>query len=568
MTPSLRDYQHVDVPNLREAMKPVRSRVLFDAHCAYGKGHLIAYIVRALAEAGWNVWVMTPRSDLVLDLTKRFCEWGIQHGIIADRSEHEWSPGLPVQLMTTQSASLHKDRFVNWTDKGWMAKPHLAIFDECDEWLAFQEWFYRLYPDCRGLGLTATAYGTQKVYPKVVKGPTITESTLARRLVPIYYYESRPVDPSSLIRKAGEGEEDYHNRFYELNKGQILGGFVENYGSHLQYRYNLVYSGEKGIGQGFTHWLTKQGIPATYIDSDTNRDDLYTWIIPRWREESGRVLVFPKFLGRGNDLPRADALTPICITRSRTLYEQVTGRIMRTMADREGTWLKDATGAPLKPNSVFFDHAAWIQEHGIIYQNDHVAVPRNIKMLGYKGESLRLTQQKDRTARTLHCQRCKAVFDIATNRVCPACGADQIKAWKPRVVCSREEYAALSEEAKQNAIEQIPATTTPLGFDAQTVEQKLKGKTKAQRRRLWAELRYYFITNFNAYRARNGTYPLDKKGQPKDPIRTAKGVYFGRFGEWPEFAWDKDEPVEYGTEVRAWVERRFKSAVEAKHASN
>lgn len=556
MTPTLRDFQAADVANLSQAMRPVRSRTLFKAHCAYGKGHLAAHITRRSADAGWGVWVVTPRADLVDELSARFCAWGIQHGIVADRSSYDWATGLPVQVMTTQSASRHRNTLLGWTDRGWMPRPHLLIFDECDEWLAFQLWMYAHYPDARGLGLTATDGGTQKVYPRVVRGPSVTESTLARRLVPIYYFEGRPIDPAAYLQLEGESEEEYNNRFFRVHKGQILGGFEEDYERLLKFRRTLVYAGEQGIGQGFTEWANRRGIRAFYVDADTPKDRFQNHILPEWKAQRGSLLVFPKKLGRGNDIPEADALATICPTQSRTNCIQVTGRVMRTVADGAGRWLTDLAdpSAPLKPNAIFLDYAGWIQEHGTIYQEDIVQTPRNVKLLDVRGERVSEQNRLERQARTRQCQNphCRAVYDLV-NRLCPACGQAPSKPWRPAVLCTPEQFAKLSPEAKKNAVEVVPAKTQALGFNPDTQEQKVGGKTKAQRRVIYLQLVDYFTAQYNTHKAQTGSYPKTKAGKLKTPKGTAKGMYFGRFGEWPEWSWDNQEPIPYGDEVRYWV---------------
>jgi superfamily II DNA or RNA helicase len=554
MTPTLREFQSSDVTQLSKAMRPVRSRTLFKAHCAYGKSHLAAHITRRASDAGWNVWVITPRTDLVDDLSARFCAWGIQHGVVADRSSYDWATGLSVQVMTTQSANRHRNMLLNWVDQGYMPKPHLMIFDECDEWLAFQQWMYARYPDARGLGLTATDGGTQKVYPAVVRGPTVTESTLARRLVPIFYFEGRPLDPAAYIQLENETEEEFNNRFFRVHRGQILGGFEEDYERLLTHRRVLVYAGEQGIGQGFTEWANRKGIRAFYVDADTPKERFREQILPAWLAQRGSLLVFPKKLGRGNDIPQADALVTICPTMSRTNCIQVTGRVMRTVADGAGNWLLDETGAELKPNAIFLDHAGWIQEHGTIYQEDIVSTPRNIKVLDVRGEKLSDQNRIERKARTRQCLNptCRAVYDII-ERKCPACGDVRTKPWKPAQLCTPEQFALLSPEAKLNAVEVIPAKTQALGFNPDNLEQKVAGKTKAQRRVIYLQLVDYYTANYNTYRAQHGHYPKTKQGKAKTPKGTAKGMYYGRFHEWPEFAWDSEEPIQYGDEVRYWI---------------
>lgn len=411
----LRPYQVRLIDDLRLALA-THKRVVGYLPTGGGKSHIISFIALSVAEEkvarGSTTWIITPRLLLVDDLHQRFTARGIPHGVIS--SQHDRSIHHPVQIITNTSAVLNVDQWKGDIEAGYWQAPDLIIVDECDFGIAGQKKLAELFPNAFILGFTASPIGLEGFYKHLVHGATLSELTLMGYLVPAQYYQAVPFDASDLrVKSTGDYDlKDYFDN--HLERGKVVGDILKSYYDYLTQRKTFIYAGFKPIGNWLAQELSDAGVPVRYVDGKTPKGELDE-AIEWFRSTPGSTLVFPKFLGRGVDIPEADALISAAPTRSLAVYIQTVGRVLRPA---EG-----------KSNALFIDHAGWYEEFGLIYEYERWSLKGKPRI---QERADRAKARKERKTKEIVCE-CGCVYRLSDTPVCPACFKPPIfrKAYEP-----------------------------------------------------------------------------------------------------------------------------------------
>ena len=175
----LRPYQAAHVEALRESIRRGHRRIIAVAPTGSGKGAVLATMAQTCVSRGRQCVVMTPRRELVEDLSDRIGSLGVEHGVIL-AGDKRVRPDLLCQVASVQTLARRK-------------KPDadLVIVDEChhatsDSWARI----LAAYPDSTVIGFTATpcrlsGKGLGTAFDDLVMGPQPAELTDLGYLVPV-----------------------------------------------------------------------------------------------------------------------------------------------------------------------------------------------------------------------------------------------------------------------------------------------------------------------------------------------------------------------------------------------
>lgn len=138
------------------------------------------------------------------------------------------------------------------------------------------------------------------------------------------------------------------------------------------------------------------GVPAAHVDGETPEKERKR-ILDDLRDRKIYVVCNVDILTEGWDLPHLECVIGARITRSKSLFKQMGGRLMRPDDDKRFAYL--------------LDHANWTRMHGFLSDpTDH----------SLEGREKR-TRKGDSESPTKECPKCGSLYPLMT-RVCEECG--------------------------------------------------------------------------------------------------------------------------------------------------
>ena len=393
--PTLRPYQLAAVERVRERIRGGRRRVLVVAPTGAGKTVIFSHIITNAIAHGSPALVMAHRVELIDQTVAKLLACGVppqQLGVIRAKDPRTNSRAL------VQVASV--DTLRNRTRPA--AK--LVVIDECHR--ALSESYRQIaaeYPDSIHLGFTATPWrldgkGLGRMYEDLVVVATVQQLIDDEFLVqPLVFSHPERADLSKITTRGGDYNEDQLAE--AVDKAPLIGRIVEHWRKHAEGMRTIAFAASVPHSLHIRDAFLAHGIAAEHLDGETP-DGERKAILARFR--SGETLVVSNcaVLTEGFDEPLAKCCILARPTKSRILYFQCVGRVLRTVEGRP-----DITSA------VVLDHAGCANEHGLP------------EMTGEEDYSLDDEIKGRRTAITTRtCPQCFKVTAGAP-RTCPYCGA-------------------------------------------------------------------------------------------------------------------------------------------------
>lgn len=335
-TVSLRDYQSDFIDSLARAMTNNRC-VVGQLPTGGGKTRVATAIIQRAIAKGNPVIFICDREELVEQTSEAFDAAGIDHGVI--KSDHWRSrPHCPVQIATAQTLSRRR----------W---PHanLVIWDEChtvykNVLKKMKEW-----NAVKFIGLTATPLtkGMGKHWDALVIGGTTKSLIDDGYLCPYTVYGPPPPDLSDVPIVRGEYQQSKLSA--AVNKKNIIGDIVTTWLSLGENRQTICFAVDVAHSKHIVDEFNSYGIPAAHIDAYTDSDDRKN-ALNDFASGNIKIISSVDILTKGYDQPQASCLIMARPTKSRTVYIQQAGRVLRIA---EG-----------KQNAIILDHSNNTEQHG------------------------------------------------------------------------------------------------------------------------------------------------------------------------------------------------------------
>jgi DNA repair protein RadD len=467
----LRDYQQKLVQKLRDALRAGKKRIIAQSPTGSGKGSVLAAMVRTCTEKGRPCLVMTPRRELVEDLSGRIDSLGVEHGIILAGDRRKY-PDRLCQVASVQTLARREKPIAD-----------LVIVDECHH-ATSESWSKILacYPDAAIIGFTATpcrmsGKGLGTMFDAIVEGPTPAELTRQGYLVPVTGFAYTTPDLSRVNKKAG----DYNEAELGVVMGgsKIVGDIVEQYQRHAAGLRAIVFCVNVEHSERLAAEFRSKGIAAEHIDGTADKASRQA-VFDRYRAGSTLVLCNVMLATEGFDLPEIACVILARPTMSLALAIQMIGRGRRPMRCECGRfphWQKERCecGRTIAKRELrLHDHAGIVMAHGLPDEAREWTLERGVSS-AKKGQSVRT------------CEECFALYDPTKNEACPRCGHVN----KPKKVKIKEEKGVAVP------LDQIAKRPPPRGrafeaYKAFVEEGKRKGwKPMAAKMRFKARFRFF-----------------------------------------------------------------------------
>lgn len=461
MTVTLRTYQDGALHSVRGEIRAGNRRVLLVAPTGAGKTTIAGAIIDGVKSKGKRAIFLAHRTELIEQCSGRLEEFGLEHGVI--QADH-WrtNPDHNVQVASIQTL-VRREHF----------DADLVIVDEAHRSTSVTYGkILERYDNPVVLGLTATPYrmdgkGLGDLYDVIVEVSQTQALIDEGYLVMPTVFGSKRIDLSGVSVTAG----DYDRKeLQEAMQNTILhGDLLKNWMVHCGKATGagdpsecdactVCFAPSVEQSKAIVEQFQKAGVPSAHIDAKTPSKERAE-VLKRLRNRDLVLVSNVGLLTEGWDLPHLECVILARPTRSRSLFKQMVGRLMRPDDDKRFAYL--------------LDHANGTRTHGFVNETETYSL---------KGREDR-PRKGDAEAPLKECKVCKALCPIQAPQ-CEECG---FVFPKREVEYTDEELTELrpGEFKVDPPKNEIPRDTRQEGFEQfckQCVERGLKPN--------WARVRY------------------------------------------------------------------------------
>jgi superfamily II DNA or RNA helicase len=396
--PTLRDYQHQIVVDLRAALRRSR-RVLLASPTGSGKTCVFAWLACAVAEHGARIWIVAHRQEIVDQISAALTAFGVAHGFIsAGRSETAVS--VQVAMVATLARRLERHQ-------GDL--PDLLIIDEAHHATAatWRRIIDLLPEDALILGVTATperldGKPLSDIFRELVIGPSVADLVRDGWLAPAVHYGAKKALDLAGIRTR-MGDYDQAALAERMSNDALIGDAVEHYRRLSPQLPGLVYCASIAHSMAVTEAFGAADYKAVHVDGDTPQAERQAAIAALGGGKIDLVCNVGLF-SEGVDVPLLGIVLLLRPTQSLALYLQMVGRALRTGGG--------------KRRAIILDHAGCWARHGL-YDAPHAWALDG--------------RRKDAGPLVRQCPACGAVIPIAA-AACPECGHVFVRVLRPAAI--------------------------------------------------------------------------------------------------------------------------------------
>jgi superfamily II DNA or RNA helicase len=229
------------------------------------------------------------------------------------------------------------------------------------------------WPDCRVLGVTATpsrldGRGLGEVFEKLVTGPSIQELIDDGFLTSAVSYGSEMVANMANVRTTA-GDYNIHDLEEALDKSEITGSAVEHYASLCPGAPAIAFCTTVRHSHDVAKQFSDAGYRAFPIDGKMPMS-LIRDRINGLRDGSVQILTSCELVSEGLDVVGATAAILLRPTKSKALFLQQCGRVLRplypkSMPTNTREQRLAAIASSYKPKAIILDHSQNVWRHGL-----------------------------------------------------------------------------------------------------------------------------------------------------------------------------------------------------------
>ncbi|MDR0475091.1 MAG: DEAD/DEAH box helicase [Treponema sp.] len=346
---TLRDYQSAPVDALcSKLFREQKRSVVLQIPTGGGKTVIASAIIKAIQDNKKRSWFIVPRKELVIQTKAHFEKWGISFGIID--ASHKESRAYRAHIISLQTLIRRLDKIKEWPDICFIDEAHLNY----DSQLKIKK---TLPEKTKLVGLTATPgrmdnRGLAALYDDLIEGQSIPYLTQCGYLSPLVYY-APPTDGIQALKFRSTGEVD-NNELDKLLTDRAIYGRAVDYYSRLaklpggSFRRGVGFCAGVKAAEKQAAEFRSRGFRAEYVDGSMSSKKQRA-LIDGLAEGRLQVLCSADLLLYGWDSPKVSYGFLLRRTKSKALYFQIVGRILR-IADG-------------KPDAIFVDHTGTVDLH-------------------------------------------------------------------------------------------------------------------------------------------------------------------------------------------------------------
>ena len=345
---NLRDYQINAKKNIYKKWTEINN-IMFQMPTGTGKTVLFTSIIKDLLSLNISlkILVIAHRVELINQISEtlnhKYC---ITHGIIQGSTEQHLNRSVQVASIQTFMSEKTQGRLNN-------TNFDFIIIDEAHHSVAAgYKKLWRLYPNARKLGLTATPCRLNKqsfteLFDDIIISPSISDF-IEKGHLSLYDYIS--IRPDSTIQQEIESIDhfiggDYADKELEkhLDKDKIRAKLWEAYTQHAKGKKGIIYAINRKHCENICTLFKNKGVNIVQIDSKTSSKDR-TMYVQLFKAGEIDVIVNVDIFSEGFDCPEVEFIQLARPTKSLAKFLQQVGRGLRPTHLKEKTIILDNVG--------------------------------------------------------------------------------------------------------------------------------------------------------------------------------------------------------------------------------
>jgi superfamily II DNA or RNA helicase len=448
----LRPYQEELITNIKQSIRRGNKRIIACASTGYGKSVTMAGIVMSAKRKNKRVNIFLPRRSLVLQLSKSFTEYGINHGVVMSGIRPFTQPAVQIISIDTYTSRLKsgKMQFIG-ADMILIDELHVQFTPKKLE-------LFNKYP--LAIGFTATAVAPKKqplniFYQDIVNAIPMKELVDMNHLAPLRYFAPSEVDLSK-IKTNQDGDYQESSLGDVMDKPKLVGDIVENWLRIASDRSTVVFCSSQSHARHLKDEFMRNNVVAEYCDCYTEDDDRDV-IFENIKSGRTRVVCQVGILTIGVDIPILSCCVIACPTKLISKYLQMIGRIVRIYAG--------------KLDGIVIDHCGIVNSLGFADDEQFWTLD------GSPAEEVKQKAKEDaKEPKEITCYKCKTVFK--SSRKCPECGYEMIPQGEaiPTYQAELKEIKKATPEDKQSWYSQLLHYAQSKGYKRGYADHKFKDK--------------------------------------------------------------------------------------------
>ena len=339
----LRDYQIEAIKRLHKGFAEGYRALGVGLPTGVGKTEVMAKFADEHAVSGMHVWILLHRDQLVIQTEKKMRQRvsrGITVGVVqGDRNV------VSARVVVVSVHTLRSEKRLSQ-----MQPPDLIIVDEAH--VSMSDTYLRIFdrfPRAKLAGFTATWIRSDKkqlgdVWQKIVYHRSIRWAIREKHLVP-----PRGISigaPEHLLDDVRTRGGDYVEA--DLGRAvsveEIQHNVIRGYGEHARGRLAVLFAPTRAASEYFRSGLQSAGIPAAGIYANTPARERRL-IFDAFHKRRVSVLTTCTALAEGWDAPWCDVALMVRPTKSKGLYIQQIGRVLRPWPGKNEALVLDFVGA-------------------------------------------------------------------------------------------------------------------------------------------------------------------------------------------------------------------------------
>ena len=319
-------------------------RVCIVSPTGSGKTSLAAEIIRRAVLQQWPCLFLAHRKELIDQVHDRLAQFGVKSGVIR-ASDERFDPTQLVQVASIPTLAR----------RGAKACPpaNIVFVDECHRVMAdtYQDVLDN-YPSAFIIGLTATPWRTDNrgladAFEGLVVAAEYDELIEQKLIVQPTMFAA----PIKGLEKLKIRQGDYAAGLLQslMLGSKLVGAIVPTWMQRASGCQTVVFASGVDHSRVIVEEFKVVGIAAEHLDAETPEEEREA-VLARWRAGTTRVVSNCGILTEGFDYPELGCAILARPTKSKTLYLQMVGRVLRSAKD--------------KTRALLLDHAGLFEEHG------------------------------------------------------------------------------------------------------------------------------------------------------------------------------------------------------------
>lgn len=401
----LRPYQIRTIERLRESISRLRkekkpAHVVLQSVCGSGKSVMACKIAELTAAKGGRFLFIVNGRSLISQMSEKFAECGIRHGVLMAGSEnsidHEWAVHHKASIQDIPIVVASRDTYGSRVFNKECIKAlkiDVCAIDELQLGVSGTT-YKRLVNDNLDkvvIGLTATpsragGLGFGPPYQEIITGGTHEELLREGFIVEPVCYGPRTVDMKGVKISRSTGEYVVSQAEERWNKEELIGDLIRDWRKYGEDRPTIVYASSVEHSKHIAANFCGHGVSAIHLDAESplnERRKVFRDLA------SGGVKVLTNFgIARvGVDIPEVGCGVLACSMASINPYLQSTGRLIRGCKSvywrnggpkdnciAEGSLVLTRRGLvaieKVSNSDRLWDGSSWVSHGGVVFKGE------------------------------------------------------------------------------------------------------------------------------------------------------------------------------------------------------